>query len=209
MNRLAIFAALGVCCESAYNWSCSPPSGNVFYFPDIPATVAEIELIQILETTRGEVYIYPTDSHNCSGTVTGVEYCYPSGNNRTGNIFTLLIFDELSSSTTDMDITKIPISTRSACPNSEMICCDSYNFTKELQFSLTSSNFNFGFHIQNSLYGFQNRMSFGVNSYLLSESVLTTGSFTNVFQQPSIRTLRIVRLIVGRYYIIVTVPEKW
>ena len=197
-----------MCCESAYTWSCSPPSGNVFYFPDIPATVSEIGSTLPVLTNYGEVYIYPTDSHNCGGTIIGVEYCYrPLSTNPGGNIFTLLIFDHLTSSTTNMDITRIPIpapTENPSCSNSDLLCCDSYSFTEDLQFTLNPSNFIYGILFGGTaeyiLYGFHNSVSdFQVNNaYLFSEADLNAGSFSSRLHQPLIRTLRIVRFVVGR-----------
>ena len=194
-----------MCCESAFTWRCSPPTDNVFYFPDIPATVSDIESQPSLYNA---VYVYqvPIDSLNCSGIVTGVEYCYQPDSDPNGIdsdvIFTLLVFDELSSSTTDMDITEIPIPTPGVNPNcssSDTICCDSYSFTGE-GFSLHSNNFIYGILTPSSghrVLGFHSSLTnFLVNGYLFVESVLSMQPLD--LPLPFDWPIRIVRLIVGK-----------
>ena len=175
-----------MCCESGFTWRCSPPdpTDNVFYFPDIPATVSEIESPAPVPSHSDSVYIYqvPTDSLSCSGAVTGVEYCYQPERDPNGIdsdvIFTLLIFDELSSSTTDMDFTEIPIPTPGVNPNCfSSVCCDSYSFTGE-GFSLQSNNFIYRILTPSSghrVLGFHTSVAnFLVNGYFFVESVLRT-----------------------------------
>ena len=192
-----------MCCESTHTWRCSPPSDNVFYFPDIPATVPEIGSTLVEATGYNLVYIYPTDSLNCSGTVTGVEYCYQPDSDEKANdvIFTLLIFDKLSSNTTDMDITEIPIPTPGVSPNcssSDTICCDSYRFIDQ-ELSLHSDNFIFGILTSssgNKLYGFHSAFStHKVNAHLFNEDVLRSGQLDLASEM---RSLRIVRLILSK-----------
>ena len=181
----------------------------MFYFPDIPATVSDIESIS-QPSLYNAVYVYQvqTDSLNCSGIVTGVEYCYQPDNDPNGIasdvIFTLLIFDELSSSMTDMDITRIPIPTPGVNPNcSSSVCCDLYSFTGE-GVSLHSDNFIYGILTPSSghrLLGFHSSLTnFLVNGYFFTEGVLRLQPLN--LPSPLDWPLRIVRLIVGKQNIV-------
>ncbi len=204
------FITVGItCCESTFEWSCSnavsDSDSTIAYIPDIdvdPNTLRSTE-----DTSAATVIIYPVSSNSldCNGIVTRVEYCYNKVGASMTNIFTLLILRENA----DMfRITRVmliprPPSTDETCIG--MICCGSHNFTSVEQFELPISNFAFGVidPMGGHLLGFHStRTEFQTLQYHITTSSLSLNVNATITKSVSSkledRTLRIMRFVVGK-----------
>ncbi len=140
-----IHAVAITCCESTFEWSCSTPVNDVHvaFFPDIPTDVSDPVIISnggTIETAAGQLYIYPVpqDAQRCSGTVTGVKYCYRSGESVN---FDLVIFDDPVDSTSppgslQYSVNQVISITKSGSLCSGFVCCASSTFNADAQFQL-------------------------------------------------------------------------
>ncbi len=151
-----------------------------------------------------------SNSLDCTGTITGVEYCYKRGGTAS-NIFTLLILRE----NTDMfRIARVihiprPHSTDETCNGME--CCGSHSFTSTEQFELPISNFAFGVINPSgghNLFGFHNtRDEFQTSQYHYTATSLSLNVNATIPKPDRLegRTLRIVRFVVGKCLPLLTI----
>ncbi len=157
-------------------------------------------------TSAGIVIIYPVTSNSldCTGTITGVEYCYK----RVGmasNIFTLLILRENTEMFRIARVIPIPRppSTDETCNGME--CCGLHSFTSTEQFELPISNFAFGVLDPSGgheLFGFHNTLvEFQTSQYHYTASSLSLNVNATISKSECLegRTLRIVRFVVGKW----------
>ncbi len=90
-----------------------------------------------MSTSSGVIYIYPVpeDAQRCSGTVTGVQYCYQAGESVN---FDLVIFDEPvdSAGSLQYSVNQVISITNgtSGFMCSESVCCASSTFNADAQF---------------------------------------------------------------------------
>ncbi len=153
-------------------------------------------------TSSGVIYIYPVpqDAQRCSGTVTGVQYCYQAGES-VG--FNLVIFDEPLDSAGSLQYSVNQVisitngTSGSMCSGS--VCCASSTFNADAQFQLETGALTYGIEtVEFSLLGFSSGTVYGVSSYLLAASVLVNPRITvNPSEDAATNTLRIVKFIVG------------
>ncbi len=154
------------CCESTFEWSCSAPVNGVAFFPDISTDVSDpvIGIGKTTSTSVETIYIYPVpqDAQRCSGTVTGVQYCYRAGRSVNFNLFN---FDDPVNSTRNTDRTEFSISqvisiTNNGSMCSESVCCASATFSGDTQFQLETDVFTYGIRVVlSSILGFVERLS--------------------------------------------------
>ncbi len=154
-------------------------------------------------TSPGQLFIYPVlqDAQRCSGTVTGVRYCYQ----RESVNFNLLIFDEpvdytSTSSSIQYNINQVQVisinNSGSIATCSGSVCCASSTFNTDTRFQLETGIFTYGIEaVKFSILGFSSTTDYSVSSYfgnadLLINSMITIDSSTTT-------TLRIVQFIVG------------
>ncbi|XP_064406601.1 hepatocyte growth factor receptor-like isoform X2 [Halichondria panicea] len=197
---LVVLTVAITCCESTFEWSCSTPVNNVTFFPDIPTNVSDplISNERTIPTPVGQLFIYPVpqEVQRCSGTVTGVQYCYKGQSVS----FTLLIFVEPVDSTGSIQYNVsqvIPIiNNGSMCSGS--VCCASSTFNADTQFQLLETGvFTYGIRaVESSILGFHSSADYNVSSYLRSAAELMDSMITISPPTISSNTLRIVQFIV-------------
>ncbi len=164
-----------------------------------------INVGQTTVTSVGELYIYPVpeDAQRCSGTVTGVRYCFRSGESVN---FTLLIFDDPVDDSTSTpgsiqyNVNQVISITNNGSMCSGSICCASSTFNADAQFQLLETGFfTYGIEvIQSSILGFSSGIDYGVFSYRRNAAELMNSMITVINPPPSsTNTLRIVKFIVG------------
>ncbi len=159
-------------------------------------------------TSEGELYMYPVpqDAQRCSGTVTGVQYCYQGQSVN----FNLVIFDDPVDSTSrppssiQYNVNQVISITKNGSMCSGSVCCTSSTFNADAQFQLETGAFTYGIEVnQSSILGFINTTDFGVPSYLrttadLMNSMITISRSPSPNPSPtSTNTLRIVKFIIG------------
>ncbi len=153
-------------------------------------------------TSSGVIYIFPVpeDAQRCSGTVTGVQYCYRAGES-VG--FNLVIFDKpvYSTGSVQYSVNQVISITKNGSMCSGSVCCASSTFNADAQFQLETGVFNYGIEtVESSLLGFSSGTDYGahVSSYLLAASVLVNQRITvNPSEDATTNTLRILKFIVG------------
>ena len=160
-----------------------------------------INVGQTTVTSVGELYIYPVpeDAQRCSGTVTGVQYCYQAGQSVN---FNLVIFDKpvYSTGSLQYNVNQVISITNgtsgSMCSGS--VCCASSTFNADAQFQLETGVFTYGIEaVECSILGFV-ITDFGVFSYRRNAAELMNSMITVINPPPSsTNTLRIVKFIVG------------
>ncbi len=160
---------------------------------------SDINVGQTTVTSEGQLYIYPVpqDAQRCSGTVTGVQYCYRSG--RSVN-FNLLIFDDPVDSTGSIEfsVNQVISITNNGSMCSGSVCCASSTFNADTQFQLEAGVFTYGIEaVQASLLGFHSSATdYTVPSYLQNAAELMDSMIT-ISPPTSSNTLRIVKFILG------------
>ncbi len=153
-------------------------------------------------TSSGTIYIYPVpqDAQRCSGTVTGVQYCYYT---RKSVNFDLVIFDDPVNSTSppgiQYNVNQVISITKNGSMCSGSVCCASSTFNADAQFQLETSAFTYGIEtVDSSLLGFFSSTDYGVSSYLRTAAELMNSMITiSIISPTSTNTLRIVKFIVG------------
>ncbi len=155
-----------------------------------------------IPTAVGLLYIYPVpqDAQRCSGTVTGVQYCYRSGESVN---FDFVIFNEPVDSTGSIQYNVNQVisitngTSGSMC--SGFVCCASSTFNADAQFQLETGVFTYGIEtVEPFLLGFFNATDFGVSSYLLTAAEHINPRITIHPSTAARNTLRIVKFIVGK-----------
>ncbi len=154
-------------------------------------------------TSSGVIYIYsvPEDAQRCSGTVTGVQYCYQAGQSVN---FNLVIFDKpvYSTGSLQYNVNQVISITNGTSGSmcSRSVCCAFSTFNADAQFQLETSAFTYGIEtVESSLLGFSSGTVYGVSSYLLAASVLVNPRMVtiNISDAAGGITLRIVNFIVS------------
>ena len=151
-------------------------------------------------TSSGVIYIFPVpeDAQRCSGTVTGVQYCYRAGES-VG--FNLVIFDKpvYSTGSLQYSVNQVISITKNGSMCSGSVCCASSTFNADAQFQLETGVFTYGIEtVESSLLGFSSGTDYGVSSYLLAASVLVNPRITvNASNDVGGTPLRIVNFIVS------------
>ncbi len=137
---------------------------------------------------------------NCSGTATGVEFCYRRTAQNSINIFTLYAMADSADGFLITKVIKVFSPASLPCVGD---CCTVYNFPPDKQFELPSSNFSFGV-LGSQLLGFGSQPrapQYKVNSLGLSLSV---NDIVTKSSNCSNETLRILRFIVGKSFKVLT-----
>ena len=146
---------------------------NLFYLPAFDfggsGTVLS-NFFRVISSSPGATYIYPVNGSqlNCSGTVTGVEYCYRGSSSDYGteiSVFTLsMLMQDSTGQFTVTDITDIRSTPTSTICSSffNAYCCDITLLNPEDQFQLPSQNFAYALTIPSS--GF-NLLGWRASSY--------------------------------------------
>ncbi len=136
----------------------------------------------ITVTAVGELYIYsaPQDAQRCSGTVTGVQYCYYT---RKSVNFDLVIFNDPVDSTSppgslQYSVNQVISITKNETTCSGSVCCASSTFNADAQFQLETGVFTYGIEaVECSILGFV-ITDFGVFSYRRNAAELMNSMIT-------------------------------
>ena len=158
-----------------------------------------IDSVGTIVTSLGQLFIYPVpqDAQRCSGTVTGVQYCYRAGQSVN---FDLLIFGEPVDSTGSIqyNVNQVISITNNGSACSGSVCCASSTFNADTQFQLDTGAFTYGIEVvESSILGFSSATDYGVSSYLRAASELMSSKITIDPSTASSNTLRIVKFVVG------------
>ncbi len=175
-----------------FQWNCSEPVKNAttVYVPDIDFDHNDISSTS--DASKEKLFIYHVKSLTCSGTVTGVEFCYRTSFANSSN--TLYIMKELEGKFQITRIINVPF------PDCTMNngCCDMYTFPTADQFKLPSSDFSFG--VLGSQFPCFPHLEYPYHLVFIAGLNLSVNSTVCVENNTLVsdRTLRILKLIVSK-----------